>query len=91
MKSDSTSETAFAPDLPMRKETLRISRKDRVRPNHRLYAQATVPAKCRVDNLECSTSVTANICFPPTPTEHHFTILVVGADMLIATDTESVI
>ncbi len=41
------SDTAFALDLPPRKETLRESGKDRVRPNHRLSAETTVSAVCR--------------------------------------------
>jgi hypothetical protein len=47
LKSDFMSDTAFALDFAVRKETLRESGKDRVRPNHRLSAEATVPAMCR--------------------------------------------
>jgi hypothetical protein len=43
------------------------------------------------DNLACSASWTAKVRFPLMNLKDHFTILVLGADILIATDTESVI
>jgi hypothetical protein len=43
------------------------------------------------DNLEGAASWTEKVCFPLTNLKDHFTVMVLGADILIATDTESVI
>jgi hypothetical protein len=51
-----------------------------------------LPFDCAfTDNPPRGTSWTQKVCFPLTNLKDHFTILVMGADMLIATDTESVI